>query len=302
MNYKNRVFVLGGTGFVGQHLLNRLSRAGIRSRVATAHPHRFRALRLIPNCEIVELRDWSHEGLARSMEGCDALINLVGILNPGSGRSFEASHVRLVEHATQAALDAGVGRFLQMSALNADAEKGPSEYLRTKGRGEAMAHAAAARGLAVTSFRPSVIFGRGDSFFNRFARLLHLLPGPFPLACAESRFAPVYVGDVIEAMVKSLDDSATHGKAYELCGPRVFSLRDLVVYTGEQIGRPVRVIPLSDRAAQLQAKVFQFLPGKPFTMDNYLSLQVDSVCRTQGLAELGLTATDIDAVVPGYLK
>lgn len=236
------------------------------------------------------------------MDGCGALINLVGILNPGSGRSFEASHVRLVEHATQAALDAGVDRFLQMSALNADAEKGPSEYLRTKGRGEAMAHAAAARGLTVTSFRPSVIFGRGDSFFNRFARLLHLLPGPFPLACAESRFAPVYVGDVIEAMVKSLDDPETYGKFYELCGPRVFSLRDLVVYTGERIGRPVRVIPLSDRAAQIQAQIFQFLPGKLFTMDNYLSLQVDSVCRTKGLAELGLTATDIDAVVPGYLK
>ena len=189
-----------------------------------------------------------------------------------------------------------------MSALNADAGAGPSEYLRTKGQGEAVAFGAAEQGIGVTSFRPSVIFGRGDSFFNRFAGLLKVLPGPFPLACANARFAPVFVGDVAAAMVQCLKSPATAGQAYELCGPRTFTLRELVEYTGERIGRKVKVIPLSDGLARLQGKVFQLLPGKPFSTDNYLSLQIDSVCRHDGLGELGIKPKDVDAVVPSYLR
>jgi uncharacterized protein YbjT (DUF2867 family) len=298
----NRVFVLGGTGFVGQHLLNRLSRAGIPCRVPTRRPHRHRDLRLVPGCELYEISGWGCDALAEGMAGCGAVINLVGILNESRGRTFTASHVTLVEQATRAAVQAGVSRYLHMCALNANADTGPSDYLRTKGQGEAVALAAAADGLAATSFRPSVIFGPGDSFFNRFARLLKWLPGPFPLACADARFAPVYVGDVVEAILHVLECPGSQGRTYELCGPQVFTLRDLVVYTGEQIGRQVRVISLDDRLAQLQARVFQRLPGKPFTMDNYRSLQIDSICTRDGFAELGLIATGIDVVVPAYLR
>jgi NADH dehydrogenase len=241
------------------------------------------------------------DALAGAMAGCDTLINLAGILNEGRGRSFERTHVGLVEDLLGAAQGAGIRRYLHMSALHADADKGPSQYLRTKGRGEALALSAGLVGIAPTSFRPSVIFGPGDSFFNRFAGLLRVIPGPFPLACAGSRFAPVYVGDVAQAMVRSLGAEDSVGRSYELCGPRVFALRELVEYTGKCIGRKVRVVPLGDSLARLQAKVLERLPGKPFSMDNYLSLQVPSLCTRDGLRELGIAPTDIEAVVPGYL-
>jgi NADH dehydrogenase len=280
--------------------LNRLSAAGYRTRVPTRYPHRYRHLRLVPGCEPVQLEQWGETGLRDLMVGCDAVVNLVGILNEGDGRTFEQSHIGMVESTTRAALAAGVGAYLHMSALNAD-PAGPSEYLRSKGRGETVALAAAEQGLAVTVFRPSVIFGPGDGLFNRFASLLRLLPGPFPLACADARFAPVYVGDVASAMLRTLEDPASRGQIYELCGPRTFTLRDILTYTGSHIGRKVRVIALSDRLARLQARIFEKFPGKPFSTDNYLSLQIDSLCREDGLDRLGIAATDVDAVVPGYL-
>lgn len=297
-----RICILGGTGFVGHHLLNALSAAGYVCQVPTRWPQRHRDLSLVPGCETIQVADWGPDALAGALEGCTALVNLVGILNESGGRTFERSHVQLVADALDAAGRTGVPRYLHMSALHADAERGPSEYLRSKGRGEALALGAAARGIGVTIFRPSVIFGPGDSFFNRFAGLLRLLPGPFPLACPDARFAPVYVGDVVQALVRSLDDPTTPGEGYALCGPRVFRLRELVEYTGARIGRRVRVVGLSDRLSRLQAQVFQHLPGKPFTLDNYLSLQVDSVCTRDGLGALGVHATDIDVVVPRYLS
>lgn len=249
---------------------------------------------------MVQVEHWDETGLSNAMAGCDAVVNLVGILNEWGGRTFEQTHVGMVESTTRAALAAGVGAYLHMSALNAD-PAGPSEYLRSKGRGEAVALAAAEQGLAVTVFRPSVIFGPGDGLFNRFASLLQVLPGPFPLACADARFAPVYVGDVATAMLRAIEDPASRGQIYALCGPRTFALRDILTYTGSCIGRKVRVIALSDRLAQFQARIFEKLPGKPFSTDNYLSLQIDSLCGEDGLARLGITATDVDAVVPGYL-
>jgi len=296
-----QVCILGGTGFVGHHLLFALSAAGYGCHIPVTHPERHRDLALVPGCILRPVTGWGAADVGEALAGCGTLINLVGILNEAGGRSFEQTHVTLVQTALEAAQAAGVRRYLHMSALNADAEAGPSEYLRTKGRGEALAHAAGQRGIAVTSFRPSVIFGRGDSFFTRFAGLLRLVPGPFPLACPNARFAPVYVGDVVRAMVRCLEGPDTAGQSYELCGPRTFTLRELVEYTGARIGRRVRVIGLNDRLSRLQGQVFQHLPGRPFTLDNYLSLQVDSVCAKNGLGTLGIRPTDIDAVVPDYL-
>lgn len=296
-----RVCVIGGTGFVGRHLVKRLARAGYQTRVPTRHPQRHRDLQLIAGCELTAIGGWDEAALRETIAGCRAVINLVGILNEGRGRTFEQSHVKLVEQVVRAAGASGAEAYLHMSALNAD-PAGPSEYLRSKGRGETVALDQASAGLSVTRFRPSVIFGPGDGLFTRFATLLRLLPGPFPLACPEAKLAPVYIGDVTAAMLRVLRDPACRGECYELCGPRVFRLREILTYTGDRIGRPVRVIGLSDRLAQLQARVFEKLPGRPFSMDNYLSLQVESLCREDGLGRLGLTATDVDLVVPTYLR
>jgi NADH dehydrogenase len=236
-------------------------------------------------------------------EGCEAVVNLIGILNESrAGGTFRQVHVELVDRIVDAARGAGVPRLVHMSALNANEGKGSSLYLRTKGEGENRAHTLGGATMGVTSFRPSVIFGPDDSFINRFARLLSLIPGPFPLACPHTRFAPVFVGDVAKAFAQALKDRSTCGKHYELCGPRVFTLRELVEHTARALGLNKTVIGLPDVAARLQARVLEHFPGKPFTRDNYLSLQVDSLCSHDGLGALGIEATDLDAVMPACLK
>jgi NADH dehydrogenase len=295
------VCILGGTGFVGQHLVSRLGQAGWHNLVPTRRPHRHRDLKLIPHLELTAVDRLDAATLAPLLAKCDAVVNLVGILNEQGETTFERVHIELVRELTAAAAQAGVERFVQMSALNADATGGGSAYLRSKGAGEDLAHRA--EGLQVSSVRPSVIFGRGDSFFNRFASLLEMSPGLFPLACPDARFAPVWVGDVCEAIARLLDDPSTVGRRYDLCGPRVFTLEELVAQTADWIGRRRLLIGLNDRASQWQAKLFERLPGKPFTMDNYWSMQTASVCAEQnGLLELGIHPSDIDTIVPTYLR
>jgi NADH dehydrogenase len=273
----------------------------VACRIPCRHPQRHRELKLLPGCEPVAVDIFDAKALGRALEGCQAAINLVGILNPNGGATFRHLHIELVDTLVDACRVAGVRRLLHMSALNADASHGKSEYLRSKGEGENRAHTAGGAIAAVTSFRPSVIFGPGDSFFNRFAGLLRLSPGFFPLACPDARFAPVYVGDVAAAFARALDDPATFGRHYDLCGPRAFSLRELVAYTADNIGRPTRILGLGDAASRLQARLLGLLPSKPFTVDNYLSLQTDSLCAENGLQALGISPRDIDAVVPLYL-
>lgn len=292
-----RACIIGGTGFVGRHLLTRLGTAGYHCLVPTRRAHRHRDLKLYPHVELREIGD--DAGLAALFDGCSLVVNLAGILNEAGGASFESMHVQLVRRITAAVDAAAVPRFLHMSALHAHAEQGASAYLRSKGAGEDVAHGAAA---AVTSFRPSVIFGQGDSFFNRFAGLLDLAPGFVPLACPRARFAPVWVGDVADAMFRSIGDERTFDRRYDLCGPRVFTLEELMRYTARQIGKRVGVIGLGDGASRVMAKAFGMLPGAPITMDNYLSMQIPSVCDgNNGLLQLGIHPTDIDTVVPTYL-
>ncbi len=300
--HKKTIAILGGTGFVGTWLASRLYREGHRLRVLTRNRERNRDLLVIPTLELLEVDIFDSEALATAVSGCDVLINLVGILNePGHrGYGFQHAHVQLAKTVIGVCQAQGIGRVLHMSALNADAIKGKSHYLRSKG--EAEGRMLRAEGLAVTSFRPSVIFGPGDSFFNRFARLLKLTPLVFPLACAQSRFAPVYVGDVAAAFCHSLGDEASIGQGYELCGPHSYTLRELVEYTAEVLDLRRLVLPLPDWLSRLQANLLEFAPGKPFSRDNYLSLQVDSVCHGElGLEQLGITPTALETVVPGYL-
>jgi NADH dehydrogenase len=295
----NSVCILGGTGFVGRHIVNRLAADGVGCRILTRRPHRHRHVGVARGSVLVEANVHDRAELVRQFAGQDAVINLVGILNESGAEGFRRVHYELPSSVLAACQAAGVPRLLHMSALNADAQRGTSEYLRTKGAAEDHVHANAGS-VAVTSFRPSVIFGPDDSFFNRFAALLRL-PGPFPLACPKARFAPVYVGDVAEAFARALDDQTTFDQRYDLCGPRVFTLRELVDYTVQAMGDRKPIIELSDGLSRLQAKVLGLLPGRPFTMDNYLSMQMDSVCEHDGLGRLGITPTDVDAIVPFVL-
>ncbi|MBI1731364.1 MAG: complex I NDUFA9 subunit family protein [Gammaproteobacteria bacterium] len=300
------IAILGGTGFVGCTLANRLTRDGYQLRVLTRNRERHRDnLILLPTLDLVQANIHDPEQLRRHLAGCDAVINLVGILNERgrSGAGFRAVHVELARTLVEACRANGIRRVLQMSALNADAA-GPSHYLRTKGEAEDLLHGAT--DLIVTSFRPSVIFGADDSFFNRFATLLRLTPLVFPLACAGARFAPVFVEDVAEAIARTLRNPDCYGRRMQFCGPNVYSLVQLVRYTAQCAGLRRAVVPLPDVLARIQAALFDFwLLGafieKPFSTDNYLSAKLDSVCTCNDLAALGIQPTALEAVVPQYL-
>lgn len=283
-----RIVVLGGSGFVGRHLLPRL-RADRHSIVALSRNlDGRRDLLRTPGVEWRSVDVYDRDALVEVLRGADAVINLVGILNESGrdGSGFERAHVDLTANLIAAAKAAGVSRLLQMSALNAG--RGQSHYLRTRGDAEARVKASK---LDWTIFQPSVIFGPGDGVYNRFAGLLRPLP-LLPLACADSKFAPVYVGDVVEAFARSLQRRGAVGQSYELYGPRVLSLRDIVKQTADALGGRRLVLPLPDVLARLQAFCCDFVPGKPFSSDNYRSLQTDSVGGVDGLFRLGIAPRD----------
>jgi NADH dehydrogenase len=291
------VCVLGGGGFVGWHLVTRLNNMGKHVRVITRRRERHKQLLVLPFVEVVEGDVHDPATLERLFADRDAVVNLVGILNEKGhrGEGFRDVHVDLSKKVLDACKKTGVKRLLHMSALGADQGSGPSHYLRTKGEAENHVHTFGPPEVAVTSFRPSVIFGRDDGLFNRFAALLKISP-VLPLACPNARFAPVYVGDVAERMGDALEDRTTFGQRYNLCGPEVWTLRRIVDYTRRLKGLHRLIVPLPDRLARMQANVLEFVPGKPFSRDNYASLRVDSVCP-----EGATCATPIEAVVPHYI-
>jgi len=298
-----RIAVLGGTGFVGHNLSERLVMAGHEVRILTRHAERHRDLLVLPSAQVIEADVHNPAVLKREFQGLNAVVNLVGILNEAGrdGKGFERAHAELPAKVVQACRQNGVERLLHMSALHASPD-GPSHYLRSKGRGEQIVHEAGSNALQVTSFRPSVIFGPRDSFTNRFAALLRRVPFVFPLACAGARMQPVHVDDVAQAFVFALDRHATFGKRYNLCGPQVYSLQEIVTYLARQLGLKRRILPLNDTLSYLQATVLQFAPGKPFTPDNYRSLQVANVCEAAFPAIFGITPSRFEDVVPTYIS
>jgi len=294
---KNRVTLLGGTGFVGTELTCRLSQEFDEVILLTRHSQRFRALRILPNVHCVQTDVHDVEKLTDALRGSAVVINLVGILNSAgkkAGNSFDGAHAELTKKVVDACGKLGITRYLHMSSLNADAKNGSSEYLRSKGEAENTVKASTS--LNWTVFQPSVIFGEKDAFFNRFSALLTSLP-IFPLACPDARMAPVYVGDVVDSMMNSLNDPASIGQSIQLCGPKDYSLQELVEYTASTSGLNRKIVRLPDGLARLQARVMEFVPGKPFSHDNYLSLQTDSVCEKDCTRQ----STSIDAVVPTYI-
>jgi len=295
--------MLGGTGFVGRRLVPRLLDDRYEIRVPTRSRARNRGLLVWPGVELAEADVHDETQLRRLLDGCGVAINLVGILNEAGhdGAGFERAHTELVAKLVRACHDAGVPRLLQMSALKADADRGPSHYLRTKGRAERVLAAEAGDALAYTVFRPSVIFGAEDSLLNRFAALLRVAP-VLPLAGADARFAPVFVDDVAEAFARALPNPATWRKTYELCGPEIYSLEELVHFVRTQLHLKRAIVRLPHWLGQIEAWVGEYLlPGKPFSRDNLESLGVPSLCVSDGLAELGIHARALSAVAPTYL-
>lgn len=293
-----RIVVLGGTGFVGSHLIPRLATQGLTITVLSRNRERHRELTVLPTVRVVSADVYDPKVLAAHFKDADAVINLVGILNePGfDGSGFRRAHVELTRLAIEAMKAAGVTRLLQMSSLRAG--EGESWYLRTRGEAEALVRAS---GLDWTIFRPSVIFGRGDGLFNRFATLLKLSP-LMPLARANARFAPVYVGDVCAAFERALAERTTIGSTYELGGPETVTLREVVTMTRDALGLSRLVIGLPDPLGRLQAAIFGLVPGKPISLDNFRSLQLDSVPKSDGLAALGIQPTPMAAIVPRMLR
>lgn len=290
------VAIIGGSGFVGRHICHQLAGQGYRVRVASRDRERTKdKLIFLPTVEVESVDVHDPRELAAFVRGADAAINLVGVLHErGGAGSFQASHVELAGKVVAACREAGVRRLLHMSALNAD-RNGPSRYLRTKGEAEAIVRDS---GLDWTVFRPSVIFGEGDSFLNLFAQLLQFTPVVF-LACPDSRFQPVFVEDVAAAFTTSLKEPASIGKEYDLCGPKVYRLRELIEFVGIMTDRPRPVIGLSDTLSYWQAFVMEWLPVKLMTRDNYYSMQRDSVCDCT--FPLGIEPTALEAVAPAYL-
>jgi len=290
--------LLGATGFVGRHLLPALTSDGHQCIVLARYAAGCRDLAVTPGVEVRQADIFNPDVLKRHFESADAVINLVGILNePGrNGKGFHRVHVGLVEAVIAACREAGVPRIVHMSALNAG--KGTSHYLASKGRAEELLRAA--DDIATTIVQPSVIFGEGDAFFNRFAALLRWAP-LMPLACADSKMQPVWVGDVCAAIAAAIEEPRTYGKTLVMVGPEKYSLRQLVEYTAVAAGLKRKVIGLPDSISRLQGLLMDFVPGKPFSSDNFRSLQIDNTSDDNSLPQFGIQPRSVPSVVPGYL-
>ena len=302
----DNILVLGGSGFIGRHVVAALAARGTHVTVPSRSRERAKHLILLPTVAVVEADINDPPTLQRLVAGRGAVINLVGILHSRHGRpderwpndygpDFARAHVELPRAIVAACRKHHVRRLLHVSALGAE-RIAPSDYLRSKGAGEEVVLAAV--DIATSVFRPSVVFGAEDRFLNLFSRLASVTP-VLALAGAEARFQPVYVGDVARALLSALEDRASFGKRYDLCGPRVYSLRQLVEYVCRVTGRRRMVIGLPDSPAHLLAWALEHLPGTLMSRDNLLSMQVPSVCDC--LLPFGIAATPLEAVAPHYL-
>lgn len=291
-----RVLVLGGTGFVGSHVVANLVSAGHRVVVPTRRRERGKALLLLPTADVVEADIHDSNRLAELAADADAVVNLVGILHATRAATFERAHVDLTRKVIDACRRSGVHRLVHMSALGA-APDAPSRYLKTKGEAQALVEASE---LAWTVFRPSVIFGRGDSFVSLFAKLLRWMPVVF-LAAPDAKFQPVFVRDVARCIAESVDDRRTYRQRYSLCGPKVYTLREIVGYIAETSGHVRPIIGLGRGLSRLQATLLELSPVKLLTRDNLASMSVDSTCREPFPAVFGIEPSTLEAIAPEYI-
>ncbi len=296
------VAVFGGTGFIGRHLVRRLAKAGARVRVVARDPEAGMFLKPMgePGQIILGRGNLLDAGsVAEAVAGADIVVNLVGILYESGPYTFAAVHVEGARSVAEAAKAAGVRRLVQVSAIGAS-NRSPALYARTKATGEAAAGKAFP---GATIVRPSIVFGPEDDFFNRFAALARLAPALPLYGGGRTRFQPVYVGDVAEAIVRILEDTQTAGKTYELGGPHVYTFREVLEIVLRETGRARLLVPLPFWVANLQARFFELLPKPLLTRDQVKMLARDNVVgrKALGLADLGITPTAVEAVVPAYL-
>ncbi len=301
MPYQN-ILLIGGSGFVGSYIAAELAKRGKHVTVPTRRRERFKKLITLPTVDMVQADVHDEAQLARLMAGHDAVINLVGILQSDRGtpygKAFKKAHVDLPAKIVSAAKKTGIQRIVQISALGVTDTGGASMYLRSKSDGEQIVKKS---GLDWTVFRPSVVFGPEDKFLNMFASLARMVP-VLPLAGAHVRFQPVYAGDVGRAVANSLDNVSTVGKTYDLAGPTVYRLRDLVRFAAAASGHPRPVFNMPGPFAYLQALAMEWLPGEPLmSRDNLDSMTVDNISTKPVAPELGITPTPLEPIAAQYL-
>jgi uncharacterized protein YbjT (DUF2867 family) len=293
------VCVIGGAGFLGSHVVRQLAAQGIRVRVPTRRRERVKELIVLPTVDVVNADVHDSATLERLVDGMDAVINLVGVLNETRPGDFARVHKELPRKIVDACRARGVYRLLHVSALHASHDA-PSQYLRSKAEGEQQVRVGHASGIRTTIFRPSVIFGREDRFLNLFAQMAHALP-VIALASPKARFQPIFVEDVARALVESLDLAHAFDQSFDLCGPSVYTLQQLVEYVCKLIKVERPILPLNDDMSHLLAWMMEWLPVKIMSRDNYLSMKVDSVCNSPFPALFGFEPASLEAVVPFYL-
>lgn len=299
-----KVVVFGGSGFIGRHIVQRLARAGAHVIIPSRHPGQMAALRTAGDVgQIVPIVAdiGSDASIATAVTGADAVINLIGILAPSRGNGFDAVQHQAASRIARAARTAGARTFVQMSAIGADAAS-DSAYARSKGAGEAAVRAAFSDAVIL---RPSIVFGPGDGFFQRFGQMAKVLPFLPLIGGGHTKFQPVYAGDVADAVMAALTNPACAGRTYELGGPRAYSFRELLAYICRQAGVPNRcLLTLPFPIASIQATFMELLPGKPLTRDQVRLLRRDNVVSgtLPGLTDLGIVPTAVELVVPTYLR
>jgi NADH dehydrogenase len=293
-----KICVLGGSGFVGSSIVAKLDQAGYAVTVLTRRRDSAKHLSLLPNVTVVECNVMDDQALAAALTGADAVVNLIGILHQSGRTSFDAMHHQLPARLAKICDTSGIKRLLHMSSLQAD-KSAPSEYLRSKAAGEA-ALLVFAQKLNITIFRPSIIFGRGDSFINLFATLIKFLPVVL-LAKPNAKFQPVWVEDVASCFVASIQNTQTYGQVYELAGPRVYSFRQLVQQVMTTLGVKRPIIGLSNMLSYTQAFMMELLPVKLMSRDNVRSMEVDSISQQPFPAIFDVVPASLEAVIPEYL-
>jgi NADH dehydrogenase len=299
---QHRVAILGGAGFIGRYVVKRLAERGDVLTVGGRHAAGAKFLKLkgdVGQVGLVNLSIGDERLLPAFIAGNDTVVNLVGILHETGSQRFEA-----LQHVGPARLarltrEAGVERFVHVSAIGADV-RAPSAYARTKAAGEAAVRDAFP---TATILRPSLVFGPEDQFFNRLAAMAVISPVLPLIGGGETRFQPVYVGDVADAIVRVIDDSATAGRTYELGGPKIYSLRALTEILLQEIRRKRLLVDLPFGLAALQARLLALLPNPPLTPDQVEMLKRDNVVSSGalGLEALGITPTAVEAILPTYL-
>lgn len=290
--------MLGGSGFVGSALTNKLSEAGYAVKVLTRKRESSKHLILIPNVNVTDCDVMNPDDLTLALKDCDAVINLIGILHETRKVRFDKVHGEFPRIVANICASLGIKRFIQMSALQASLNA-PSAYLRSKGLGESLL-INKVKSVNITIFRPSIIFGRGDGFINLFAKLIRLLP-VILLAKPNAKFQPIYVEDVAAAFVGSLENPDTYAKSYDLAGPRVYALIEIIKFVSVILNKKRIVIGLNNVFSYVQAFLMELLPIKLMTRDNLKSMEVDSTTTQDFPDFLNFKPTPMESVVPDYL-